>query len=125
MKKLILIILSITLLFACKHDLERPIWDVDMIAPLVHTKMDITQLIADSNLIINEDDEGFISLVFQQEFIDMNFDTLIKIDAIADEQTHTLDSASFADVVITDTATIGEAIIELGPLGTILLPDGH
>ena len=103
MKRLPIIILSITLLFSCKHDLERPIWDVDMITPLVHTKMNITQLITDSNLIINEDDEGFVSLVFQQELIDMNFDTLIKIDAIADEQTHTLDSVTFTDVSISDT----------------------
>ena len=61
-----------------------------------------------------EDEEGFISLVFQQEFIDMNLDTLIKIDTIADEQTHTLDSATFADIVIADTATIGEEQPEFG-----------
>jgi len=85
--------------------------------------MNINDMLSDSNLIINENEEGLISLVFQQEFIDMNLDTLIKIDAIADEQTHTLDSASFADVVIADTATIGEAINEI-PFGTILLPDG-
>ena len=35
----------------------------------------------------------------------------------------TLDSASFADVVISDTATIGETISEI-PLGTLLFPDG-
>jgi len=123
MNKILLIAVTTLLFFACKHELEKPTWDVDMIAPLVHTKMNINDLLTDSNLIINEDDEGFISLVFQQEFIDMNLDTLIKIDAIADEQTHTLDSATFADVVISDTATIGEAINEI-PLGTILLPDG-
>ena len=123
MKKTLIITLSILLFFACKHDLERPTWDVDMIAPLGHTKMNINDMLLDSNLIIDEDEEGFVSLVFQQEFIDMNLDTLIKIDAIADEQTHTLDSASFADVVIADTATIGEAINEI-PLGTLLLPDG-
>ena len=123
MKKTLIITLSILLFFACKHDLERPTWDVDMIAPLVHTKMNINDMLSDSNLIINEDEDGFISLVFQQEFIDMNLDTLIKIDAIADEQTHTLDSVSFADVVISDTATIGETISAI-PLGTILLPDG-
>ena len=45
--------------------------------------MNVNQMITDSNLIINEDNEGFISLIFQQEFIDMNLDTLIKIDAIS------------------------------------------
>lgn len=123
MKNILLISLTILLLFACKHELERPTWDVDMIVPLVHSQMNINDMLSDSNLNIIENEEGFVYLVFQQEFIDMNLDTLIKIDAIADEQTHTLDSASFADVVISDTATIGESIIEI-PFGTILLPDG-
>lgn len=123
MKNILLISLTTLLLFSCKHDLEQPTWDVDMITPLAHAKMNINNMLSDSNLIINENEEGLITLVFQQEFIDMNLDTLIKIDAIADEQTHTLDSASFADVVITDTATIGEAINEI-PLLSLLLPDG-
>ena len=123
MKNILLISLTILLLFACKHELERPTWDVDIIVPLVHSQMNINDILSDSNLNIIENEEGFVYLVFQQEFIDMNLDTLIKIDAIADEQTHTLDSASFADVVISDTATIGESIIEI-PFGTILLPDG-
>ena len=123
MKNILLISLIILLLFACKHELERPTWDVDMIVPLVHSQMNINDMLSDSNLNIVENEEGFVSLVFQQEFIDMNLDTLIKIDAIADEQTHTLDSASFNDVVITDTATIGETIIDI-PFGTLLFPDG-
>ena len=123
MKNILLILLTTFLLFACKHELERPTWDVDMIVPFVHSQMNINDMLSDSNLNIIENEEGFVSLVFQQEFIDMNLDTLIKIDAIADEQTHTLDSASFNDVVITDTATIGETIIDI-PFGTLLLPDG-
>ena len=123
MKNILLISLTILLLFACKHELERPTWDVDMIVPLAHSQMNINDMLSDSNLNIVENEEGFVSLVFQQEFIDMNLDTLIKIDAIADEQTHTLDSASFNDVVIADTATIGETIIDI-PFGTLLFPDG-
>jgi hypothetical protein len=123
MKRLLFFALAALLLFACKHELERPTWDAEMIVPLVHTKMTINNILSDSNLNVFENDEGFINLVYEESFIDINLDTLIKIDAIADEQTHTLDSASFADVVISDTATIGETITEI-PLGTILLPDG-
>ena len=123
MKNPILIVLAILLLFSCKHDLERPIWDIEMIVPLVHTKMTINNMLSDSNLNVLANDEGFINLVYEENFIDMNLDTLIKIDTIADEQIHTLDSASFADVVISDTSTIGEAISEI-PFGTALLPNG-
>ena len=75
MKNILLLSLATLLFFACKHELERPTWDVDMIIPLAHTKMNINDMLSDSNLIINEDEEGFISLVFQQEFIDMNLDS--------------------------------------------------
>ena len=109
MKNPILIVLAILLLFSCKHELERPSWDIEMIAPLANTKMTINNMLSDSNLNVLANDEGFINLVYEESFIDMNLDTLIKIDAIADEQIHTLDSASFADVVISDTSTIGES----------------
>lgn len=123
MKKEFLLIILIALFLSCQHDLERPNWDVDLITPIAHTNMNINNMISDSSISINEDESGFISLVFQEEFLNVNFDTLIKIDAIADEQTHTLDSASFEDVVIADTATIGKTINEIPGL-SFLLPNG-
>ena len=123
MKKILLISLISLIIISCRHELEQPNWNVDMVVPLVHTKMSINNIIRDSNINILENDEGFVKLIYQESIIDINLDTLIKIDAIADEQTHTLDSTSFADVIIADTATIGESINEI-PLGTTLLPDG-
>ena len=123
MKKKSLLVLLIAFIFSCQHEIERPNWDVDLIIPIAHTKMNIDNIISDSSISVSEDASGFISLVLQEEFLNVNFDTLIKIDAIADEQTHTLDSASFEDVVISDTATIGETINEIPGL-SFLLPDG-
>jgi len=123
MKKKSLLVLLIAFIFSCQHEIERPNWGVDLIIPIAHTKMNIDNIISDSSISVNEDASGFISLVLQEEFLNVNFDTLIKIDAIADEQTHTLDSASFEDVVISDTATIGETINEIPGL-SFLLPNG-
>ena len=123
MKKIFLIVLATLILFACRHELERPSWDVEAIFPIAHTKMTINNIISDTNMSIFEDSDGFINLVYEERFIDIDLDTLIKIDAIADKQTHTLDSVSFDNVVISDTATIEETITEI-PLITILLPDG-
>ena len=120
---LTLLTLLIMLTNSCKHELEQPTWDVDVLLPIVNTDMSINDMLTDSNIILSENNEGFISLIFEENFIDINFDTLVNIDAIADEKTHTLDSASFADVVIADTATIGETINEI-PFGTVLLPNG-
>ena len=123
MKKITLIFYVILFLFSCKHELERPTWDNTMIVPLVQTKMNINNMLTDTNLNISENTEGFINLIYEESFIDMDLDTIVKIDAIADEQTHTLDSTSFKDVIISDTATIGETIQEI-PLLAFLLPNG-
>ena len=123
MKRLLFITLISIVLHACMHELEDPNWDIEMIVPLVNTTMTINNMLEDSSLNLSNNSEGFINLVYQEDFLDINLDTLIKIDAIADEQIHTLDSASFDDMVIADTSTIGEAITNI-PLGSILLPDG-
>jgi hypothetical protein len=103
--------------------LELPSWDIDLIIPIVNSKLSINNLISDSTININQNESGIISLIFQEKLININLDTLIKIDAIADEQTHTLDSASFADVIISDTATLGQSINEI-PLLSLVLPNG-
>ena len=123
MKKLLLFTLTSILLLACKHELEKPTWDVDMIVPIAHSEMDINNLLTDSNASAIIDDNNFITLIYEQNFIDMNYDSLILIDARAGEKTEKLDSVIFADVVIADTATLGEAISEI-PFGNQLFPNG-
>ncbi|MDC0909411.1 hypothetical protein OAQ21_04745, partial [Flavobacteriales bacterium] len=105
------------------HELELPSWNIDLVIPVVHSKLSINNLISDSTTNIGQNESGIISLIFKEELININLDTLIKIDAIADEQTHTLDSASFADVIISDTATLGESINKI-PLLSLVLPNG-
>ena len=123
MKKLLLFTLTTILLLACKHELEKPTWDVDMIVPIANSEMDINNLLTDSNASAIIDDNNFITLIYEQNFIDMNYDSLILIDARAGEKTEKLDSVIFADVVIADTATLGEAISEI-PFGNQLFPNG-
>ena len=120
MRKLLFLTITVLLFLGCKHELERPTWNTEIIIPIANSNLDITNIISDTSSIIDEN--GLISLIFQEEFLDINLDTLIQIDAIADRQTNTLASASFADVVISDTATIGETIISFG--ASLILPDG-
>ena len=123
MKKIYFIATTLLFLFACKHELERPKWDIDLLIPLIHSEMSINDILSDSSLSINEDQDGFITLVFQENFIDFQFDTLVNIKARTDEKSTTLDSVVFDDVSIADTATIGEAINEI-PFGPTLFPNG-
>ena len=123
MQRLVTFFLALLIVGSCKKDIESPYWDIDVIFPISHSKIDINNIVSDSNISIENNQSGIANLIFQQELLNINLDTLVKIDAIADEQTHTLDSASFEDVEIIDTATIGNAINEI-PLLSFLLPDG-
>ena len=123
MQRLVTFFLALLIVGSCKKDIESPSWDIDIIFPISHSKIDINNIVSDSNISIENNQSGIANLIFQQELLNINLDTLVKIDAIADEQTHTLDSASFEDVEIIDTATIGNAINEI-PLLSFLLPDG-
>ena len=111
------------LIFSCKHDLEKIEWQNDILVPVAHSDIDINKLFSDSSIEQSTNNEGLITLVFQDDFANLNLDTLLSINTIADEQSTTLDSVTFLDVVISDTATIGEAITQI-PLGTLLLPNG-
>ena len=123
MNKIILLTVFTLLFFACKHELEKPTWDVDMIVPLVHSQMNIDNIISDSNLNLIENGEGFISLIFEQDLLNINYDSLIILETKSEEKTIRIDSVNFNDVVIEQIITIGSVINEL-PFGTILFPSG-
>lgn len=123
MKQLLLLLVTTLLLFSCKHELEKPTWDVDMIIPLAHTKLNINNIITDSTTIISEDAEGFISLVYQESLLNVNYDSLIVLETESEEKSIRIDSVDFDDVVIEHNITIGSVINEV-PFGTILFPDG-
>ena len=123
MKNSILIVLATILLFACKHELERPTWDVDMIIPIANTRLNISNIIADTDTIFNEDEEGFISLVYKEKLLNINYDSLLLLETESEEKTIRIDSVNFDDVVIEHTITI-ESIIDERPILAFLLPDG-
>ena len=123
MNKIILFTLCTLLFFSCKHELESPTWDVDMIVPLVHSQMNIDNMLSDSNLNIVENDEGYISLIYQEDLLNINYDSLITLETKSEEKSIRIDSVKFNDVVIEQIITIGSVISEL-PFGTILFPDG-
>jgi predicted regulator of amino acid metabolism with ACT domain len=123
MNKIILLTLCTLLFFSCKHELENPTWDVDMIVPLVHSQMNIDNMLSDSNLNIVENEEGYISLFYQEDLLNINYDSLITLETKSEEKSIRIDSVNFNDVVIEQIITIGSVISEL-PFGTILFPDG-
>ena len=124
--KLVFILLFICFIItnACKHELETPSWDVDIITPLVTTQITIDKInIEDSLLEIQSNDSGLVSLVFNDNLSDINFDTLINIDTQVPGKTERLESINFPTINISDTITLGDLISTI-PLGSILFPNG-
>ena len=123
MKNRIFFFICILLSSACKHELEKPTWDVDLLVPLIHSQMSINDMLSDSAITLNEDEDGFITLVFQEKFTDINLDTLISVEDTLGETKVVLDSITFKDVSISDTSTLGSLITQ-DPVFTFLFPDG-
>ncbi len=118
MRNVLLLISIFFLLFSCKHELEKPTWDVDLLIPLLNTDMSINNIITDTNIIV-ESDEGLISLVFQEKFNNLNLDTLLDVKDTLGVTKIILDSLNFDDISITETSRLGDL---LGPIGTIAFP---
>ena len=120
----ILLFIFIIISSSCKHELETPSWDVDIITPLVTTQVTIDKInIEDSLLEIQSNDSGLVSLVFNDNLSDINFDSLINIDTQVPGKTERLESINFPTINISDTITLGDLISTI-PLGSILFPNG-
>ena len=127
MKKTVYITLLSIFIFSCKHDLEKPTWEVDMITPIAHSEMSISDLINQNETIVDQQigSDSLVSLVYSADLLQTNYDNLLDIQSTTNEKMFRIDSVKFDDVVIEHNITIGSIITELGVLGPILYPDGQ
>lgn len=125
MNRLYFIIIIFALIFSsCKHELETPSWDIDLITPVANTNVSIDQIVIEDSLIeIQTNDSGLVSLFYQSNLDDIDFDSLINIDMIVPGKTERLDSINFDNINISDTISLGELVSTI-PLGSILFPNG-
>jgi len=94
-KKILAFCLIIFTLFSCRKDIERPNWDVDLLAPLVKTTLSLEDLLPDSVLQTNPDTS--IKLVFQSNLFDVNMDSLFKIPDTTITEIYTFPLSSTAN----------------------------
>jgi len=123
-KPILLIILFFIIISSCKHELETPSWDVNLITPLANTNISIDKIVIEDSLIkIQSNDTGLVSLFFSNNLNEINFDSIINIDKIVPGSTQRLDSINFDNINISDTITLGDLVSTI-PLGPILFPNG-
>src|SRR5678815_5490990 len=72
-----LIFLCLVAVLSCKMDNDSPQWDVDVLAPLVTSTLDIGNLIADS--LLQADSAGVMHVVFEKSLNGTNLDSLVDI----------------------------------------------
>ncbi len=114
---------TIALFYSCKP--EFPSWENEAVFPLVNTRMTVSDLIADSLLL--EDDDGMLHLLYEYSLTDFNIDTLL-------DGLDTISSYSYA-IPFTITLPPGAQIInqsEVDRLGirnvflkTLILSSGY
>jgi hypothetical protein len=121
--KKIFLLLIVIIVSSCKKELELPTWDVDLIFPIANTKIDIYNIVNDSSITLEEDNNSLVSLVFEQDLISLDIDSFININEIVGETSTKLDSLKFSRIVIRDTTTLGNLLNDL-PFGTTLFPNG-
>ncbi len=73
----LLCILASTVLIGCKQDLANSSWDVDVIAPVIQTRLTMADLLADS--LLTADQEGALRLKVETPLIDLPLDSILKI----------------------------------------------
>lgn len=72
----ILLCLSVAL-GGCKQDIANTSWDVDVLAPVIHTRLTMADLVADSLLTSSAD--GALRLRVETSLIDLPLDSILKI----------------------------------------------
>ncbi len=68
---------AMLLLNSCKQDLNNSSWDVDVLAPVIHTRLTMADLLADSLLVA--DAEGALRLKIETPLIDLPLDSILQI----------------------------------------------
>lgn len=77
MRRFLLGIWVISFLFGCKQDTANTNWDVDLLAPVITTSLNIGDLLSDS--VLTADADGKLRLLIDQPLIDLAFDSILKI----------------------------------------------
>ncbi len=68
---------ALALFISCAQNLDEANWDVDLLAPLLTTRLELSNLLPDTILVA--DSEGRLRLIIERPLIDLNIDSLIDL----------------------------------------------
>lgn len=103
--KLGLVCLCLTLVFACKRDLDTN-WDTEYATPIAFADMDLTDLVEDS-LIVKKGDHS-LDLVYDYRLAVDSIDKYLEVPDTLQEKSITLNKLVLDNRALSDTITLGE-----------------
>lgn len=114
MKKSSEILLSMVLIifFSCKHELEKPQWEVNMVIPLMRTNLSINNMMADSLQKVNGDSS--VSIIYRTSLYDFLLDSLIKLSDTILSTAVRVDSLKLGTIITDYTYTMSQLFADLG-----------
>lgn len=114
-----ILFLAIGILLGCKPEPKIPKWDVEVLAPLIHSRLDISDLAADSSLAIDAD--GAISLIYQNQLAELKPDEIFTPLNETYENTINLNSIDFGTRVVKDFVSLGSLAKGGSPAGQFII----
>ena len=116
-----LFVLFTLVLFAtsCKPDPKIPQWDVETLTPLVSSRLDIGDILADSSLSVDAD--GFVSVVYQNKLATILPDEIIKPLDASFSNTIKLSDINLGSPSINDAISLGHLCSNGAPVSQFIL----
>ena len=81
--------------FSCKKDFDKPNWDVEVLTPLLKTKLTLANILPDS--ILQTEADTSLKLVYQTNLFDIDMDSIVKISDTLMTDIHTINFSSIAN----------------------------
>ncbi len=120
LKHRIYIFLSLSLLFlSCRKENENPSWDMQVLAPLLKSSMNIGNLVPDSLLKSNADSS--LKLVYENNLYKLPVDSVFSIPDTSNRSSVKLDSIKIGDRTIVYPITLGRIATQAGTNGQIII----
>lgn len=77
LNKFIIFLIAVVSIWGCRKEGDKANWNIDALAPLVHTSLTIDKLVPDS--LVSYDENNLVSLVFSDTLLKFELDTLIQL----------------------------------------------
>ena len=119
MKLLPLFFLFGILFSSCRNDMQTPDWDVDLLAPILLSDLDIGDLVGDSNVLVAADSS--LSIIYRSEIASYGVPDLIEPFTFDYSEFLSLDSLELEDIDVESSISLGQLASDAGLIGQIII----